>query len=341
MKHPLRACLAMLLMLSVRAGAAHITDMQGRSVTVSNHISRVLGASPPITYLLYTLDPALLAGLNSAPDDDLRRYLRADTMRLPVVGGFAGQGKKFNAEVILATRPDLVLAWAPRSATLPPRVEQILTSSGIPFAYVRLDRLADYPAAYEFLGSLLGRWERGKKLAEYFRSELKKMERFAARIPENGRVRVYFAEEMDGLTTVSSGSVHGEAVALAGGRNVHRNGSAGGRVKDRISIEQVVAYNPEVIIAQDESFFSGIYRDPRWAQIRAVRDRRVYLIPDTPFDWMDRPPSFLRLMGAKWLAGVLYPKTAGINIVADTRSFFRQFFGVSLDDGEIHAILYK
>ena len=114
-----------------------------------------------------------------------------------------------------------------------------------------------------------------------------------------------------------------------------------GRVKDRISIEQVLAYNPGVIIAQDESFFNGIYKDARWGSIKAVRDRRVYLIPDTPFDWMDRPPSFLRLMGAKWLAGVLYPKTAGINIVADTRAFFKLFFEVSLSDREIHAILYK
>jgi len=44
--------------------------------------------------------------------------------------------------------------------------------------------------------------------------------------------------------------------------------------KDRISIEQVIVFNP-----------------------------------DTPFDWMDRPPSFLRLLVAKWLAGMLYPKT--------------------------------
>jgi iron complex transport system substrate-binding protein len=291
--------------------------------------------------MLYTLDPSLLAGLNTSPDDYLRRFLRAETMKLPVIGGFGGQGKNFNAEVLLSLRPDLVLAWASRSATLNPRVEQILTSAGIPYAYVKLDNMSDYPAAYEFLGNLLGRKERGKKLAAYFRSELKKLESFSARIPGKKRVSVYFAEESDGLTTVSSNSVHAEALALAGGKNVYRKESENSRVKDRISIERVLSYNPEVIIAQDESFYRGIYKDPRWAGIRAVRNRRVYLIPDTPFDWMDRPPSFLRLMGAKWLAGVLYPNHGKGNLMSETKEFFKLFLGTSLSDTEIRTILKK
>jgi iron complex transport system substrate-binding protein len=331
----------MLLMFLTRAEAAQISDMYGRSVTLPNHIARVLGASPPVTYILYTIDPALLAGLNLPPDEDLRKFLRAETMKLPVIGGFGGPGRNFNPEVLLAVKPDMVIAWPPRSGTLNPRVEQVLASAGIPYAGVKLDTLADYPAAYEFLGGLLGRKERGRTLAAYFRNELKKLESFSARIPEKKRVSVYFAEEMDGLTTVSANSVHGEAVALAGGRNVHRGESASSRVKDHISIEQVLSYDPEVIIAQDESFFKGIYKDPRWAGIRAVRNHRVYLIPDTPFDWMDRPPSFLRLMGAKWLADVLYPQSAKIDIASETRKFYQLFFGVSPSEQETRRILNK
>ncbi len=291
--------------------------------------------------MVYTIDPSLLVGLNLPLDDNLRKFLRADTMKLPVIGGFAGQGRNVNMEVVIATKPDLVLAWAPRSVTLNPKIEQMLTSSGIPFAYVKLDNMSDYPAAYEFLGGLLGLKERGKTLAVYFRNELKKLESFSAQIPEKKKVSVYFAEEKDGLTTVSSKSVHGEAVALAGGRNVHHSETGSDRVKDRISLEQVLAYDPDVIVAQDESFFNGVYKDSRWSGLRAVRNHRVYLIPDTPFDWMDRPPSFLRLMGAKWLASVLYPESAGTNIVSETREFYRLFFGVSPSDQEIRAILGK
>jgi iron complex transport system substrate-binding protein len=56
---------------------------------------------------------------------------------------------------------------------------------------------------------------------------------------------------------------------------------------------------------------------------------------------MDRPPSFLRLMGAKWLASVLYPQSAKFNLAADTRSFFQLFFGKSPSDRDIRALLNK
>ena len=145
-----------LLLSPCPAHAAQITDMRGRRVTVPGHISRVLGASPPVTYMVYSLDPSLLAALNSEPDDDLRRYFRPETLSLPAVGGFAGQAKKFNPEVILGIKPDLVLAWAPRAAALPPRVEQFLTTSNIPFIYLKLDRLDDYPAALRISGRSAG-----------------------------------------------------------------------------------------------------------------------------------------------------------------------------------------
>jgi iron complex transport system substrate-binding protein len=328
------------IMLVTGAQAAQVTDMYGRTVTLPAHVGRVMGASPTVTYMIYTIDPALLVGLNLPLDEGVRKFFRPETVKLPVVGGFGGQGRNFNPEMLLTLNPDLVVSWPPRSGAMNPRAEQMLNSARIPYICIRLDNMSDYPAAYEFLGEILGRRERGKTLAAYFRAELKKLDAFSAKIPENRRVSVYFAEEANGLTTVSSKSVHGEAVALAGGRNVHPGGpAAGNRAKDRVSMEQVLTYNPDVIVAQDESFYKRIYTDTRWAGLSAVRNKRVYLIPDAPFDWMDRPPTFLRLMGAKWLAGVLYPRSAGTDMLSETREFFRLFFGVSLSDADVRAVL--
>lgn len=331
--------LLVLQLFSAGAEAAQVSDMYGRAVALPGHLAKVMGASPPVTYLLYTIDPGLLAGLNSTPSAKQQRVLRPETGKLPVVGGFGGPGGNFNAEVLMTIHPDLVVVWPPRSGALNPKVAGILSSAGIPYALIKLDRLSDYPAAYEFLGELLGRRERGKQLAAYFRGELKKLQSFAAAIPAQKRVAVYFAQERDGLTTVSSSSVHAEAIALAGGRNVYRNDSESRRAKDHLSLEQVISFDPEVIIVQDESFFKAVYQDARWGGIRAVRDRKVYLVPDIPFDWMDTPPSFLRLLGAQWLAGVLYPQSAGSNLASETRKFFQTFFGVNPGDREIRALL--
>ena len=46
------------------------------------------------------------------------------------------------------------------------------------------------------------------------------------------------------------------------------------------SIEQVLLWNPEVIITIDQDFAAEVYGDPSWAVIAAVRDGRVHLSPE-------------------------------------------------------------
>jgi iron complex transport system substrate-binding protein len=324
------------------ARAARIEDMYGRSVALPERIGKVVGASPPVTYLLYTLDAGLVGGLNLPPSRKLARFLGGEVEKMPVIGGFGGAGKNYNAEVLLAAGLDLVIAWPPHGGTLNPQVRRLLNASGIPYVLLKLDTIHDYPAAYAFLGKLLGQEERGKKLAAYLEKELNALHAHAAAIPESNRVSVYFAEGRDGLTTVSSDSVHGEALALAGGRNVYRVKHENRRLKDHISLEQLLVFDPQVIIVQEPSFFRHVQRDRRWRDIRAVREGKVYLEPDTPFSWMDRPPSFLRLMGAKWLTERLYPQRGGEKkLLADTREFFQLFLGTSLGDDEMRALLNR
>ena len=143
------------------------------------------------------------------------------------------------------------------------------------------------------------------------------------------------------MTTVASDSVHGQALALAGGRNVYRERPVNLRIKARISIEQVLFFDPEVIVVQEASFFNDIYRDGRWSGIRAVRNKRVFLEPDTPFNWMDRPPSFLRLLGAKWLAGILYPGRSSEKLMDQTAEFFKLFLGKTLENQEIRILINR
>ena len=50
-------------------------------------------------------------------------------------------------------------------------------------------------------------------------------------------------------------------------------------------------------------------------RIKAVRNEKVYLIPNQPFDWFERPPSFMCLPGAKWLAHLLYPERYRTDII--------------------------
>lgn len=332
---------AIFALTALGAPAAGLLDMHGRRVEVPRRVQRVVGAEPPVTYLLYSIDPGLLAALNAQPDEGLRRVFRPEVLKKPVIGAF-GEGRigGFNPEVLLDLKPDLVLAWPRpgRQVKVAP-LEARLASTGIPTAFLSLDSMDSYPDAYEFLGRLLGRQQRCAQLANCFRAELGRLKAFSAALPRNGRVSVYLAEDRDGLLTASEDSVHSEAIALAGGKNVHRGASANRRGKDRLSIEQVMLYDPDVIVAKDPAFYNAVWRDSRWAGIKAVRKGRVYLAPRVPFSWLDQPPSFMRLLGAKWLAQSLYPERFKADLMGETRDFFRLFFGIHMGDRELRELL--
>jgi len=330
------------LFVVISLPAAHgreIVDMAGRRVTVPDTIRRVFSESPPATYLLYALDPSLLTGINFNVKPEERRFLRPEFSRLPVAGAGIGQGRNINLEALLALKPDVVLMWAWKDGGAGSQLAERLQKSGIPTVFLDLDRLESYPAIFTFLGDLVGRRERARRLANYARDTLRSVAAATAGIPERERVAVYYAEGSDGLATERESSVHAEVILLAGGRNVHRGAALNHAGMEKVSLEQVLLYNPQVIVAQERIFRDSVARDRRWQGIRAVRDGKVWLIPRGPFNWFDRPPSFMRLLGLKWFTNRLYPERYPIDIAKETRAFYRLFLGVDLRDRDLREIL--
>lgn len=316
-----------------------IVDMTGRRVTVPDTIRRVFSGSPPATYLLYAIDPGLLAGTNFNVRAEERRFLRPEFNRLPVAGAGIGQGRSINVEALLALKPDVVVMWAWPDGGIGNQLAERLHKSGIPTVFLDLDRLETYPAVITFLGELLGRRERARRLADYARDALGSVAAATAGIPERERVTVYYAEGTDGLATERETSFHAQLIRLAGARNVHRGAALDHAGMEKVSLEQVLLYDPQAIVAQERAFFDAVAHDRRWQGVRAVKDGKVWLIPRGPFNWFDRPPSFMRLLGLKWLVNRLYPKRYPIDIVRETREFYRLFLGVNLTDRDLRDIL--
>nr|WP_240195086.1 ABC transporter substrate-binding protein [Desulfobulbus rhabdoformis] len=254
----------------------------------------------------------------------MRSFFTEATLKKPVVGSFGGARNLVNYENILSVAPDLFLHWPAHNT--PNKHEEKLVQMGFPLMALNLSTLEHYPATYRFMGNLLNRAQRGATLADYFTKELDTLKKLRDRIPDAQRVRVYLAEGTDGLLTVTENSVHSEAIRLAGAINVHTQSSFNLRNKERISHEQVLLYTPDVILVQDRHFYASIFKDPRWRQLKAVQKQKVFLIPDFPFSWIDQPPSFLRLLGAKWLVHVLYPDLYPTDFQTDIDYFFGLFF---------------
>lgn len=160
-----------------------------------------------------------------------------------------------------------------------------------------------------------------------------------ASIPLEKRPVVYYAQGANGLLSECAGSMHYEAIAFAGGVNPHRCTITRGKGMEPVNIEQVIAYNPRIIVAQEPEFMKMVYDDPRWQMIDAVKNKRVYYVPKRPFNWIDRPPSFMRLLGVRYLAGLFYPDRFSTSIEQETADFYGLYFGAKLDRAQIDQIL--
>ena len=78
-----------------------------------------------------------------------------------------------------------------------------------------------------------------------------------------------------------------ETIEFLGARNVAAEREGG---LATVSIEQVLVWNPQVIVTIGRDFAANVRSDPQWAQVEAVRAGRVHLSPNLPFGWVDFPP---------------------------------------------------
>ena len=329
--------LAVLLALgTVQALARPFTDAAGRVVEVPEHVGRVLAAGPPAAVLLYTLAPDRMAGWVSAPGAEAEPYLAPGTRALPAYGRLTGRGGTANVEAVLAARPDLIVDVGSTGAIYASLADRVQAQTGIP--YILLDgAFAKTAETYRQLGALLGEEARGDALAAETERIAAEVAGKIAKIPEERRVRVYYGRGLKGLETGLAGSINTEILDAAGARNVAAQAGSGGLAN--VSPEQVLGWNPDVILTLDAGLRRAFLADPLWSGLQAVRAGRVYRAPDLPFGWFDAPPGVNRLIGLRWLAGLLYPELFPEGIGEAARGFYRTFYQVDLSREQLDALL--
>ena len=316
------------------ARAAGVTDATGRALPIPAKVTRAFPAGPPAAILLYTLAPDLLIGWPRANRPDECAYLLPDVCARPEVGRLTGRGNTANLEVVLALKPDLILDVGSTRATFVSLAERVQAQTGIPYALLdgRFGAIVD---TYRKLGALVHRPDDAATLAHYADDSLKTITGRIADIPQAKRPRVYYARGPRGLVTGLGGSINVETIELLA-RNV-AGGMHGGLAN--VSIEQVLLWNPEIIVTIDRDFAASVYHDPAWAAVDAVKNKRVHLSPKLPFGWVDFPPSVNRLIGLWWLAKILYPARFAEDMTKLTRDFYTRFYHRTPTDAQIAQVL--
>ncbi|MGC9350506.1 MAG: ABC transporter substrate-binding protein [Sulfurovum sp.] len=306
---------------------------------VSNKVpQKVFGSSPPMTYLLYALNPDKMIGVNFSAKNmnnhASEKFLRKSFLELPVIGSFPAASAGANLETILKYSPDLILLW--EDIPFLSKFSEEIKKTNIPTLTVPFREIDSMPSSILLVARAIGEEERGEELARYTKE---RMAYVKSSLSGTRPVRYYYAEGNDGLATECDRSIHVEALNYAGGENVHKCMQSNLRGLERISFETLIGYDPEVIIAQNRMVYKEIYSNPLWKHLKAVKNHRVHLVPNTPFNWIDRPPSFMRIIGIEWLAKMFHPEVYRVDLHAQIAAFYKLFLGVDPTKEEIALIL--
>jgi iron complex transport system substrate-binding protein len=333
-------------LLSLMASAATVQahagrsfrDSAGRSVELPDRIAKVFAAGGPASVALYVMRPDAMVGWPRAVREEEKPYILPQVRDLPEVGMLTGRGDTANVELVLKARPDLILDFGSVRQTYVSLADATQARTGIP--YVLIDgRFEATPAALRMLGQCLGVPERGETLALYTEALFGRLDTALSGIPEGSRPRVYMARGPEGLETGLEGSINTEIIERAGGRNVAQSGDQRRGIVN-VSPEQVLLWNPGIIVTWDRNFFQKVTTrpDPIWQSVEAVIEKRVYLAPSAPFGWIDRPPSLNRLIGLAWLASIFHGDAFAFDIGSETRSFYKLFYHVDLSDADLATL---
>lgn len=317
------------------ATTREITDMAGRTMTVPVEIESAFSTGPVAAIYLYTLVPDKLLGWNYELNDIEKSIILEQYHDLPNFG----QGDAINYETVIAANPTIAFNVTAINEGNIDASDKLAESLGVPVVMVSSD-LMDAPEVYRFMGELFGVEEQAEKLAVYAENTFDDIANM--NIPEEEKVRMYYGNGEDSLETAPAGSSHAQIIDMVNAINV-ADLELGDGSRVQISLEQLLAWDPDVIVVNGEpkANMSGgtaaeaILNDPDFASLKAVQNGMVFGTPNAPFSWVDRPPGPNRIIGMRWLSGLIYGDYLNFDVDEEVREFFQLFYHVDLTDEQL------
>lgn len=332
--------LALLFSLPFMAQADRtFTDQIGRQVTVADKVDRVVVLQHQTLNLLVQMNATdkivgVMANWKQQLGDGYAR-LAPELSQKTALGDLT----HVDPEQLVALHPQVVFVtnYAPQEM-----IDKI-SSLGIPVVAISLRHdavgeenkmnpsMADEEQAYDqglregitLIGDIVNKPEEAKALIDATDKGRKVVGERLQAIPEDQRVRAYMANP--DLTTYGSGKYTGLMMAHAGALNV-----AAATIKGfkPVAMEQVIAWNPQVIFVQDRypKVVDEILQSPQWQVIDAVKNHRVYLMPDYAKAWGYPMPEAMGI-GELWMAKKLYPeKFKDVDMRKAANDWYQRFY---------------
>jgi len=302
-----------------------VTDHAGREVTIEGGVERIVSGYYITSSVCLALGLAdRLVGIEARADArPIYALAKPDLLSLPSVG----TARDFNLEACLELKPDLVL--------LPDRLRDAadtLDEMGVPVILVNPESYEALLDMISIIGKATGETGRAAQLTSWIEDSRKPVDELVSGLPD--RPVVYMCGTASWLTTTPKDMFQASLIEMAGGRNAAGDIEGSGRID--ISYEQLIVFDPDVIIVPPEAGFGieDVLADPLLAELPAVRNGRVYQMPAAFEAWDSPVPSFM--LGVKWLLSILHPDVYTTETLRrDAAGYYREFYGIGIDVGMI------
>lgn len=136
------------------------------------------------------------------------------------------------------------------------------------------------------------------------------------------------------LGTINSKDICSVYMTAAGGINVAGDLT----VVTGISTENVIKWNPEIIITMNVASKNQILAEPTLQTVPAVKNGKVYVIPYGTYLWSVR--SAEGAMMPLWLAKIMHPDIfTDLDMTKVVKEYYKLFYSYDVPDAEIQTIL--
>lgn len=342
MKALLQHCLLGIGLLSLSSFSyadRQIVDQIGRTVTIPDKVERTVVLQHQTLNLLVQLDATdKIVGVMSNWKQQLGdgyAQLAPSLEKTPKVGDLTS----FDAESLVKLQPQVVFVtnYAPKEM-----IDKI-SALGIPVVAISLRKevnddkstlnptLQNEEQAYNeglkegilLIGDIVNKSENAQALVNDTFKQREQVSQRLQNVPKEQRVRAYMANP--DLTTYGSGKYTGLMMEHAGAFNVAASTVKGYK---QVSLEQVIAWDPEVIFIQNRypQVVDEIKQDARWQVISAVKNNRIYLMPEYAKAWGYPMPEAMAI-GELWMAKKIYPeKFSDIDMQKAANDWYKKFY---------------
>jgi iron complex transport system substrate-binding protein len=250
-----------------------------------------------------------------------------------------------NVEEIAAKNPDIVFYTGGREETYEALTNAGLTAVAFTTAMTQdsnaMKNLADWLAQLDKVFNVES-GERSAKLIGYNDKVLAEFSAVSASIPDEEKPNaiIIFTLGDDTLQIAGGGHYSDFWLNNSGAKNAAAELE---RIKP-VNMEQLQKWNPEVIYITNfsktmpENLYNNTFAGFDWSEIDAVKNGRVYKIPLGSYRWY-APSNEAGLM-LQWMYKHNQPELAsGLDIEAEIRSFFAEFYGIELSNKQMDALL--